>query len=242
MESALRDAVGAVDDDPVATITALGEGDGPSLSGWMLEHGERWHLEEFLIHRSAYQLKEADPHSWGLPRLTGRAKAAYVEIQMDEYGGGRPGRSHAELFARTLALMGLDPTEGAYLHRLPATTLATTNLISLLGRSRRLLPALVGHLALFETTSVGQMGRYSELIARAGGGVAARRFYDVHVEADAHHGPLALGQLVPGILESEPGCGTEVSFGAAALAWVESAFASHLRDAWDRGRSSLRER
>ena len=44
---------------------------------------------EFVVHRSAYQLKEADPHSWAIPRLSGPPKAALVEIQADEYGGGR---------------------------------------------------------------------------------------------------------------------------------------------------------
>jgi len=39
---------------------------------------------EFMIHRSAYQLKEADPHSWALPRLWGKPKAAMVEVQADE--------------------------------------------------------------------------------------------------------------------------------------------------------------
>ena len=52
------------------------------------------------MHRSAYQLKEADPHSWALPRLSGPPKAALVEVQADEYGGGRPERIHAELFAK----------------------------------------------------------------------------------------------------------------------------------------------
>src|SRR3712207_8445227 len=46
----------------------------------------------FRSQRSIYTLKEADPHSWAIPRLTGRAKAALVEIQSDEYGEGRPGR------------------------------------------------------------------------------------------------------------------------------------------------------
>ena len=31
---------------------------------------------EFVVHRSAYQLKEADPHSFALPRLWGPPKAA----------------------------------------------------------------------------------------------------------------------------------------------------------------------
>ena len=52
-----------------------------------------------MLHRSAYQLKEADPHSFALPRLWGPPKAAMVTIQADEYGGGRPERIHAQLFA-----------------------------------------------------------------------------------------------------------------------------------------------
>ena len=72
------------------------------------------------MHRSAYQLKEADPHSWAIPRLSGAPKAALVEIQADEYGGGRPERMHARLFADAMDAMGLDPAYGAYLDHLPA--------------------------------------------------------------------------------------------------------------------------
>ena len=105
------------------------------------------------MHRSAYQLKEADPHSWAIPRLSGPPKAALVEIQADEYGGGRPERMHARLFADAMSALGLDPAYGAYLDRLPGRTLATVNLMSLFGLHRRLRGAIVGHLALFEMTS-----------------------------------------------------------------------------------------
>jgi Iron-containing redox enzyme len=53
------------------------------------DRGTLAQLREFAIHRSAYQLKEADPHTWAIPRLTGAVKAAMVEIQADEYGDGR---------------------------------------------------------------------------------------------------------------------------------------------------------
>ena len=105
------------------------------------------------MHRSAYQLKEADPHSWAIPRLFGAPKAAMVEIQADEYGGGRPEWIHAELFARAMRSLGLDPTYGAYLDLIPGITLATVNLMSLFGLHRRWRGAIVGHLALFEMTS-----------------------------------------------------------------------------------------
>ena len=59
----------------------------PSLSRHLEREGTLDHFLEFVVHRSAYQLKEADPHSWALPRLHGGPKAAIVEIQADEYGG-----------------------------------------------------------------------------------------------------------------------------------------------------------
>ena len=119
-----------------------------SLSEWLFEHGKRFHAEEFTIHRSGYQLKEADPHTWGIPRLTGRAKAAMVTIQSDEYGDGVVADMHSSLFADAMTALDLDPAYGAYLDHLPAVTLATTNLISMFGLHRRLRGALVGHLAV----------------------------------------------------------------------------------------------
>ena len=221
-------------------LDAVGTDDGYSLSQEVLESGDLARFLEVLVHRSGYQLKEADPHSWAIPRLGGAAKAPLIEIQMDEYGSGQPGRAHAELFATTLRGAGLDDRYGAYLEHLPGVTLATTNLISLLGGRRRLVPALLGHLAMFENTSVGPMARWAAMCDRAGLPAEARAFYDVHVVADAHHGPLARDGLVGGLLAECP-CAPDVVFGAAAGGLVESLFADHLRLAWAAGRSSLRD-
>jgi hypothetical protein len=217
----------------------LAEPGGPSLSTYLLEHSSLELLREFSVHRSAYQLKEADPHSWGLPRIGGRAKAALVEIQADEYGGGVEREMHASLFADVLVALGLDPAYGAYLERLPGTTLATVNLISLFGLHRRWRGALVGHLAVFEMTSVVPMGRYAELCRRLGLPDEASRFYDVHVVADAHHQVVASRDLAAGFVEAEPDRAADVAFGARALMAVEERFARALLDAWAAGRSSL---
>src|SRR4051812_42453413 len=107
--------------------------DGPSLSRHLEHEGTAEQLREFVVHRSAYQLKEADPHSFAIPRLSGVPKAALVEVQADEYGGGRAERIHAELFAQAMDALGLDATYGAYLDVIPGVTLATVNLMSLLG-------------------------------------------------------------------------------------------------------------
>jgi Iron-containing redox enzyme len=70
-------------------------------------------LGEYLTARSVYHLKEGDPHSFAIPRLTGRAKSALVEIQADEYGGGSAERMHSALFAGMMRDLGLDAGDGA---------------------------------------------------------------------------------------------------------------------------------
>ncbi|MGI8759001.1 MAG: iron-containing redox enzyme family protein, partial [Acidimicrobiales bacterium] len=176
---------------------------------------------------------------WAIPRLAGRAKAAMVEIQFDEYGGGVEGRSHAELWATTMVELGLDSSYGAYLDVLPGVTLATTNLISLFGLHRRLRGALVGHLAIFEMTSVVPMGRYGDALARLGVAAGGREFYDVHVEADAVHEVVASQRLAGGLAAAEPALAPDIIFGARAIIAVEDHFARHVLDCWDRDTTSL---
>lgn len=196
-------------------------------------------LREFAIHRSAYQLKEADPHTWGIPRLSGRAKAALVDIQRGEYGDGVVEDVHANLFAGVMQDLGLDPSYGAYVDRLPAATLATCNLVSMFGLHRRWRGALVGHLALFEMCSVGPMARYATAVRRLGVGERAARSYDAHVLADERHQVVALDDMVDGLVSDEPLLGGEVVFGARALAAVERMFAVSLLDVWQQDASAL---
>ena len=74
-------------------LRAIAEADeAPSVSRYIDRHATLEQVLEFLVHRSAYQLKEADPHSWALPRLSGGPKGALVQIQADEYGNGDPER------------------------------------------------------------------------------------------------------------------------------------------------------
>jgi len=218
----------------------VSSGTGPSLSRFLAAEGTVELFREFAIHRSAYQLKEADPHTWCLPRLSGRAKAAMVEIQADEYGDGVERDMHQTLFAVTMAELGLDPSYGAYLDRLPASTLAAVNLVSFLGLHRRHRGALVGHLAVFEMTSVEPMGRYAAALRRLGFGPSARHFYEVHVVADAHHQTVAATALAGGLARQEPEITANILFGARAVMAVEGRFSTDLMHAWTRGESSLR--
>ena len=213
--------------------------DAPSLSKHLERRGTLEQFLEFVIHRSAYQLKEADPHSWALPRLSGRPKAAMVEIQADEYGGGDPRRIHAQLFADAMDALGLDSRYGAYVDHIPGVTLATVNLMSMFGLHRRLLGAIVGHLALFEMTSSVPNRRYATGLRRLGV-PEATGFFDEHVVADAVHENVAAVDLAGGLARADPALEPDILWGAAALIELEGRFARHLLESWETGRSSLR--
>jgi hypothetical protein len=212
---------------------------GPSLSQYMEDHGTEDELREFVIHRSVYQRKEADAHTWAIPRLRGRAKSAFVTLQADEYGNGEAGRAHADLFATTMRALDLDPTPGAYIDQVPGVTLATDNLVSLLGLHRRWRGALVGHLSAFEMTSVLPMSRYARAFRRLVDEEAAAEFYDVHVAADVRHAKIAAEDLIIGLAESDPEALRDLEFGVSALLQVEKRFSDHLLAAWASGASSL---
>ena len=214
--------------------------DGPSLSQHLEREATLGQFLEFVVHRSAYQLKEADPHSWALPRLHGGPKAAMVEIQADEYGGGDARRIHAALFERAMDALGLDSSYGAYVDHLPAVTLATVNLMSMCGLQRRLRGAIVGHLALFEMTSSIPNRRYANGLRRLGFDGDATEFFDEHVVADAVHENVAAVDLAGGLARQDPALAPDILWGAAALAELDARFARHLLDSWADGRSSLR--
>jgi hypothetical protein len=244
-EAALRSAVAVPQRVSAAEVphalTALVEADdGPALSKYLAGRADLDQFREFVIHRSVYHLREADPHSWAIPRLSGRAKAALIEIQADEYGGGRFERMHAELFRITMHQLQLDTTDGAYVDVVPAITLATNNLMSLFGLHRRLRGAIIGHLAAFEMTSSLPNRRYGNGLRRLGGNADATRFYDEHVEADAVHEQIAAYDLCGSFAAGHPDQVGNVLFGAACALDLDRRFAEHVMNRWGVGQSSLR--
>jgi hypothetical protein len=214
--------------------------EGVSLSRYLEIEAGIEEFREFVVHRSLYQLKESDPHSWAIPRLCGPAKTALLEVQTDEYGGGRPERMHSVLFAKTMRALGLDDRENAYLAHVPGATLATVNLMSALGLRRDRRGAIVGHLAMFEMTSAQPNRRYGNALRRLGFGVDATDFYDEHVEADAVHENIAAHDLAGGLARQEPELAADIIFGARALLYLEDRVARRLLGAWREGESSLR--
>ncbi|QNE78667.1 iron-containing redox enzyme family protein [Streptomyces finlayi] len=214
--------------------------DGHSVSHYLQRDGTLQQLREYAALRSLYHLKEADPHLWVVPRLRGRAKAAMIAVEFDEFGAGRAENIHAQLFADLMADLGLDTAYGGYLDIAPAEALATVNLMSLFGLHRRLRGALVGHFAAVEITSSPGSRRLAKALRRTGAGAAAQRFYDEHVEADAVHEQVVRHDVIGGLLEDEPGLAPDVVLGIEATGLLEDRLAGHLLANWRGGRTALR--
>ncbi len=233
-------ALGAGGDVAERLFALAEEDDGPSLAAFLHRRATEEQFLEAVVHRSVYQLKEADPETWAIPRLPGPAKVAMVEVQYDEYGGGRPERQHARLYADGMAACGLDPAYGAYVDRLPASTLCLANTMSLFGLHRRLRGSAVGHFAMVEATSSLPCRKYVGGIERLGLPQELADYFDEHVEADAVHEHLVVGDVCGALVETEPELLEDVLFGAAACLLTDRLVAEQMLGAWEQERSSLR--
>lgn len=221
-------------------MTAPAPTRGPSLSRYLATRASIDEFREFLTHRSVYHLKEADPHAWAIPRLGGRVKAALVEIEADEFGGGRAERMHATLFGNTMRALGLDARYGALVDQVPGVVLAGTNAMSMFGLHRRLVGAIVGHLAAFEMTSSMPNRLYGNGLRRLGFNQEATLFFDEHVEADAVHEQIAGRDLAGNLAKEQPELASDIVFGAAAALALDELAGDHLLQRWEAGQSSLR--
>jgi hypothetical protein len=246
-EQALRDRVPlppmpepGVDSVAAALFELAAADTGPSVSRYLAKKATDEQAHEFLIQQSVYKLKEADPHSWAIPRLQGRAKAALVEIQADEYGDGRLARMHSELFALSMRGLGLNDTVGYYVDAVPAITLTSSNMMTMFGTQRRLRGAIAGHLAAFEITSSAPNRFYGNGFRRLGYEAEVTHYFDEHVEADAVHEQIAARDLAGALTVAEPQLLEDVVFGASACLYVDGLAGTHLLAAWTAGATSLR--
>jgi Iron-containing redox enzyme len=206
--------------------------DGPSLSGFLLKHASRQQFQAFMIQRSLYHLKEADPHTWQIPRLSGAAKAALIAIQSDEYGNGRLAHMHSSLFAQAMRAMGLSDAYGFYWADALPETHASVNLMTFLGLHRQRRGALVGHLAALEMTSTEPNRRYANGLRRLGYEPAATAFFDEHVEADAVHEQLAAIDLCGSLVQAEPKLHADILWGARCCLAIDKAAGTALLRCW----------
>lgn len=242
--AALRAAVPASDDVDGAVdallVEPVGAGAETGVTHHLLRRGELWQLREYVVHRSIYHLKEADPQAWVIPRLPPAAKAGLVTVEHDEYGAGDAAAMHAVLFAAMMRDLGLSDAYGAHVDAVGTETLAEVNFMSLCGLRRSLRGALVGQFALVELTSSPGSERLVRAMRRLGCGPVAARFYDEHVEADAVHEQVVRRDVLAPLLRTEPTLAADVVFGIHAAGLLGDRLTDRVLEDWTAGRSSLR--
>lgn len=238
-ERELRDAVAPVLDsvsrglDVGAQLLDLVDADdSPSPAAFLQRDASREQFLDFLRERSVQQLKESDPQSFVLPRIDGAAKVALAELQYDEYGGGRPERLHATLYAEALRAAGLEAAYGAYVNEVSALSLASANVMSLFALNRRLRGAAMGHLAAFEATSSVPSRKIAAGVERVGLPDAVAAYFHEHVEADAVHEQVAVHDICGTLVTADPDLREDVLFGAACCLHLAALSGAELLDRW----------
>jgi hypothetical protein len=242
--SAVRHDVGDIGPDAFAAhemeVLSVEPVDGHGPSYYLRDDGTWAQMLEYFVHRSLYHLKEGDPHAFAIPRLIGQAKASFVAVEFDEYGGGRGPHVHQQLFADLMDAAGLNSAYLGYLNEVPAEALASVNLMSLFGLHRDLRGAAIGHFASTEITSSPGSRRLVDALERMGAPEPCVRFYREHIEADAVHEQVVRTDVVGDLVAREPQLERDVVFGIRARDVVEERLATRVMDCWTQGRSSLR--
>lgn len=214
--------------------------EGPAVARFLHREATLPQFLEFMVHRSIYHLKESDPASWVIPRIDGKPKTALVELQYDEYGGGRPERLHSTMFGDSLEGCGLDRTYGAYIDQVPGYTLASNNAMNLLGLNRRLRGAAMGHLGAFEATSSLPCRKFASGVRRLGLPEVVATYFDEHVEADAVHEQLAFRDICASLVETGQAEERDVVLGSTICLLMDVVVGERLLEDWTAGRSTLR--
>ncbi|WP_418062147.1 iron-containing redox enzyme family protein [Pimelobacter simplex] len=245
-EHAVRRLVGPVsvpDGDITRALVKLTTASGPSeVARFLHRRATRAEFCSYLRERAVYHLRESDPQSFVLPRISGAAKTALAELQNDEYGAGEPARQHQLLFAQALTSLGMTTDLTSYVEEAEGATLASVNVMSLFALNRRLRGAAMGHLAAFEATSSLPCDRILRGARRLRLPEEVAAYYDEHVEADAIHEQLAIRGICARLAEDEPDLTDDIMLGALACLAVDGLAGDVLLQGWQADRAARTSR
>ena len=186
-------------------------------------------LRDVFAAKAPYLGFEADPHTLALARMEASLKPIVAEIQSGEYGVGHD-QTHAQIHRSCLTSLGLSYADAV--DTAPTASFAFANLAWLFGREVRWRGAAVGQLCLLELDSVEPCRAQVEAWDAAGLPEQGRRWYDVHVLADAEHEQVIRDQLVPAVQSATPWLVADAAFGADATWLLQQRVSSELLERW----------
>lgn len=234
LTSATDDLVRTLFDLPRAEFT-----EAPSIASFARREMSHQQWREMLILKSAYQLKEGDPHTFAIPRLPDEAKLPLLEIQFDEYGNGRLSDQHSRIFAEAMRSVELSDRYGDYCDAWPCEVLAANTALGWWASRREWVGAVAGHLAFIETTSSLPCQEYVAGARRLKLPEQAHRYFGEHVEADAAHEQIAIRQMCTAVAAADPAGTEKVLYGFLSGLYLEGRVAQAAVGAWRDSRSAL---
>jgi hypothetical protein len=186
-------------------------------------------VRDVFTAKAPYLGFEADPHTLALARLEAPLKPVVAAIQAGEYGIGHE-QTHAQIYRSCLTRLSLGYADAV--DTAPPAALAFANLAWLFGRDVRWRGAAVGQLCLLELDSVQPCRAAVDAWDATSLPTAARRWYDVHVLADAEHEVVVRERLVPAIETETPWLAADAAFGATATWVLQQQVARQLLGRW----------
>ena len=199
---------------------------------------EQW--REFLTQRSVYHLKEADPHTWAIPRLAGRPRRRWWRSRPTSTAAARPSGCTASCSPDRCATSAWTTRYGALVDRVPGgrrspsvNTDVAVRAAPPLARRRRRPPRRV------RDDLLGAQPPLRRGLRRLGLRRARPRGSSTSTSRPTPSTSRSPVTTCPAAWPpTEPELAADVLFGAAAVIALEAAFARRLIDAWDAGRSS----
>ena len=212
-------------------LDALLRGPAVDTCATAADHGPGAVRDAFTA-KAPYLGFEADPHTLALARLEAPLKPVVAEIQSGEYGVGHA-QTHAQIYRRCLTALGV--SYGEAVETAPTASFAFANLAWLFGREVRWRGAAVGQLCVLELDSVEPCRALAAAWDDAGLPAEARRWYDVHVLADAEHEQIVRQRLIPLVQDATPWLVADAAFGADATWTFQQRVAAELVARWRAG-------
>jgi hypothetical protein len=141
-------------------------------------------------------LTESSSSARNLLGKFGVVQSELFKIAIDDYGYGVHQAKHSTLFENTLATCGLSADAHAYWHFYLPGSLALNNYYHYVSRDHSKFFRAIGAIAVGESLFAHTCRKFSEMLRAVYGGQVDTYYFDEHYHIDAHHGRMAVENVV----------------------------------------------
>lgn len=152
--------------------------------------------EALLIQVAGDFLTESSSSARNLLGKFGTVQSELFKIAIDDYGYGVHQAKHSTLFENTMTTCGLSADAHAYWHFYLTGSLALNNYYHYVCRDHSKFFRALGAVAIGESLFAHTCRKFSEMLRAVFGGKADTYYFDEHYHIDAHHGRMAVENVV----------------------------------------------